>query len=136
MENMDQLLTRMGTMPARQEFSADMRSRLTNAFQQMRMPCGLRAAAVQDLYEKHLTEKVMKARKVGNMAGWVTWFKTSHDTKVRLNGWVTQTARLTLEQAREVREMDARQRKEFIRSAGRRGWSIFPKRRWTFCLPG
>lgn len=113
MENMDQLLTRMGTMPALQEFTTDMRSRLTNAFQQMRDARGLRAAAVQDLYEKHLTEKVMKARKVGNMAGWVTWFKTSHDTKVRLNGWITQTARLTLEQAREVREMDARQRKQF-----------------------
>lgn len=35
MENMDQLLTRMGTMPALQEFTTDMRSRLTNAFQQM-----------------------------------------------------------------------------------------------------
>lgn len=125
MENMDQLLTRMGTMPALQEFSADMRSRLTNAFQQMRDARGLRAAAVQDLYEKHLTEKVMKARKVGNMAGWVTWFKTSHDTKVRLNGWVTQTARLTLEQAREVREMDARQRKEFIRKRWEEGMEYF-----------
>lgn len=125
MENMDQLLTRMGTMPALQEFSADMRSRLTNAFQQMRDARGLRAAAVQDLYEKHLTEKVMKARKVGNMAGWVTWFKTSHDTKVRLNGWITQTARLTLEQAREVREMDARQRKEFIRKRWEEGMEYF-----------
>ena len=125
MENMDQLLTRMGTMPALQEFTTDMRSRLTNAFQQMRDARGLRAAAVQDLYEKHLTEKVMKARKVGNMAGWVTWFKTSHDTKVRLNGWVTQTARLTLEQAREVREMDARQRKEFIRKRWEEGMEYF-----------
>lgn len=125
MENMDQLLTRMGTMPALQEFSANMRSRLTNAFQQMRDARGLRAAAVQDLYEKHLTEKVMKARKVGNMAGWVTWFKTSHDTKVRLNGWITQTARLTLEQAREVREMDARQRKEFIRKRWEEGMEYF-----------
>lgn len=125
MENMDQLLTRMGTMPALQEFTTDMRSRLTNAFQQMRDARGLRAAAVQDLYEKHLTEKVMKARKVGNMAGWVTWFKTSHDTKVRLNGWITQTARLTLEQAREVREMDARQRKEFIRKRWEEGMEYF-----------
>lgn len=125
MENMDQLLTRMGTMPALQEFTTDMRSRLTNAFQQMRDARGLRAAAVQDLYEKHLTEKVMKDRKVGNMAGWVTWFKTSHDTKVRLNGWITQTARLTLEQAREVREMDARQRKEFIRKRWEEGMEYF-----------
>lgn len=125
MENMDQLLTRMGTMPALQEFTTGMRSRLTNAFQQMRDARGLRAAAVQDLYEKHLTEKVMKARKVGNMAGWVTWFKTSHDTKVRLNGWITQTARLTLEQAREVREMDARQRKEFIRKRWEEGMEYF-----------
>lgn len=125
MENMDQLLTRMGTMPALQEFTTDMRSRLTNAFQQMRDARGLRAAAVQDLYEKYLTEKVMKARKVGNMAGWVTWFKTSHDTKVRLNGWITQTARLTLEQAREVREMDARQRKEFIRKRWEEGMEYF-----------
>lgn len=125
MENMDQLLTRMGTMPALQEFTADMRSRLTNAFQQMRDARGLRAAAVQDLYEKHLTEKVMKARRVGNMAGWVTWFKTSHDTGVRLNGWVTQTAQLTLEQAREVREMDSRQRKEFIRKRWEEGMEYF-----------
>lgn len=125
MENMDQLLTRMGTMPALQEFTADMRSRLTNAFQQTRDARGLRAAAVQDLYEKHLTEKVMKARRVGNMAGWVTWFKTSHDTEVRLNGWVTQTAQLTLEQAREVREMDSRQRKEFIRKRWEEGMEYF-----------
>lgn len=125
MENMDQLLTRMGTMPALQEFTADMRSRLTNAFQQMRDARGLRAAAVQDLYEKHITEKVMKARKVGNLAGWVTWFKTSHDTGVRLNGWITQTAQLTLEQAREVREMDARQRKEFIRKRWEEGMEYF-----------
>lgn len=125
MENMDQLLTRMGTMPALQEFTTDMRSRLTNAFQQMRDARGLRAAAVQDLYEKHLTEKVMKARRVGNMAGWVTWFKTSHDTGVRLNGWVTQTAQLTLEQAREVREMDSRQRKEFIRKRWEEGMEYF-----------
>lgn len=125
MENMDQLLTRMGTMPALQEFTADMRSRLTNAFQQMRDARGLRAATVQDLYEKHITEKVMKARKVGNLAGWVTWFKTSHDTGVRLNGWITQTAQLTLEQAREVREMDARQRKEFIRKRWEEGMEYF-----------
>lgn len=125
MENMDQLLTRMGTMPALQEFTTDMRSRLTNAFQQMRDARGLRAAAVQDLYEKHITEKVMKARKVGNLAGWVTWFKTSHDTGVRLNGWITQTAQLTLEQAREVREMDARQRKEFIKKRWEEGMEYF-----------
>lgn len=125
MENMDQLLTRMGKMPALQEFTADMRSRLTNAFQQMRDARGLRAAAVQDLYEKNLTEKVMKSRKVGNMAGWVTWFKTSHDTGVRLNGWITQTAQLTLEQAREVREMDAGQRKEFIRKRWEEGMEYF-----------
>ena len=125
MENMDQLLTRMGTMPALQEFTVDMRSRLTNAFQQMRDARGLRAAAVQDLYEKHITEKVMKGRKVGNLAGWVTWFKTSHDTGVQLNGWITQTAQLTLEQAREVREMDARQRKEFIRKRWEDGMEYF-----------
>lgn len=125
MENMDQLLTRMGTMPALQEFTTDMRSRLTNAFQQMRDARGLRAAAVQDMYEKHITEKVMKARKVGNLAGWVTWFKTSHDTGVRLNGWITQTAQLTLEQAREVREMDTRQRKEFIRKRWEEGMEYF-----------
>lgn len=125
MENMDQLLTRMGTMPALQEFTTDMRSRLTNAFQQMRDARGLRAAAVQDLYEKHITEKVMKGRKVGNLAGWVTWFKTSHDTGVRLNGWITQTAQLTLEQAREVREMDTRQRKEFIRKRWEEGMEYF-----------
>ncbi|WP_448806932.1 PBECR3 domain-containing polyvalent protein [Akkermansia sp.] len=127
MENMDQLLTRMGKMPALQEFTADMRSRLTNAFQQMRDARGLRAAAVQDLYERHLTERVMKARKVSNMAGWVTWFKTSHDTGVRLNGWVTQTAQLTLEQAREVRKMDARQRKEFIKKRWEEGQEYFSK---------
>ena len=98
-----------------------MRSRLTNAFQQMRDARGLRAAAVQDLYEKHITEKVMKGRKVGNLAGWVTWFKTSHDTGVRLNGWITQTTQLTLKQAREVREMDTRQRKEFIRKRWEEG---------------
>lgn len=125
MENMDQLLTRMGTMPALKEFTADMRSRLTNAFQQMRDARGLRAAAVQDLYEKHLTEKVMKARKVGNMAGWATWFKTSHDTGIRLNGWITQTAQLTVAQAREVREMDAQQRKEFIRKRWEEGMEYF-----------
>lgn len=125
MENMDQLLTRMGTMPALQEFTTDMRSRLTNAFQQMRDARGLRAAAVQDLYEKHITEKVMKGRKVGNLAGWVTWFKTSHDTGVRLNGWITQTAQLTLEQAREVREMDAQQRKEFIKKRWEEGMEYF-----------
>ena len=125
MENMDQLLTRMGKMPALQEFTADMRSRLTNAFQQMRDARGLRAAAVQDLYERHLTEKVMKARKVGNLAGWVAWFKTSHDTGIRLNGWVTQTAQLTLEQAREVREMDARQRREFVRKRWEEGMEYF-----------
>lgn len=125
MENMDQLLTRMGTMPALQEFTTDMRSRLTNAFQQMRDARGLRATAVQDLYEKHITEKVMKGRKVGNLAGWVTWFKTSHDTGVRLNGWITQTAQLTLEQAREVREMDTRQRKEFIRKRWEEGMEYF-----------
>ncbi|KAA3197699.1 hypothetical protein V3C20_13275 [Akkermansia sp. RCC_12PD] len=125
MENMDQLLTRMGKMPALQEFTADMRSRLTNAFQQMRDARGLRAAAVQDLYERHLTEKVMKARKAGNMAGWVAWFKTSHDTGIRLNGWVTQTAQLTLEQAREVREMDARQRREFVRKRWEEGMEFF-----------
>lgn len=125
MENMDQLLTRMGTMPALREFTADMRSRLTNAFQQMRDARGLRAAAVQDLYEKHLTEKVIKSRKVGNMAGWVTWFKTSHDTGARLSGWVTQTAQLTLDQAREVREMDAQQRKEFIRKRWEEGMEYF-----------
>lgn len=125
MENMDQLLTRMGTMPALQEFTTDMRSRLTNAFQQMRDARGLRAAAVQDMYEKHITEKVMKAQKVGNLADWVTWFKTSHDTGVRLNGWITQTAQLTLEQAREVREMDTRQRKEFIRKRWEEGMEYF-----------
>lgn len=125
MENMDQLLTRMGTMPALQEFTTDMRSRLTNAFQQMRDARGLRAAAVQDLYEKHITEKVMKGRKVGNLAGWVTWFKTSHDTGVRLNGWITQTAQLTLEQAREVREMVAQQRKEFIKKRWEEGMEYF-----------
>jgi len=125
MENMDQLLTRMGTMPALQEFTVDMRSRLTNAFQQMRDARGLRAAAVQNLYEKHITEKVMKGRKVGNLAGWVTWFKTSHDTGVQLNGWITQTAQLTLEQAREVREMDAQQRKEFIKKRWEEGMEYF-----------
>lgn len=125
MENMDQLLTRMGKIPALQEFTADMRSRLTNAFQQMRDARGLRAAAVQDLYERHLTERVMKARKVGNLAGWVAWFKTSHDTGIRLNGWVTQTAQLTLEQAREVREMDARQRREFVRKRWEEGMEYF-----------
>lgn len=125
MENMDQLLTRMGTMPALQEFTTDMRSRLTNAFQQMRDARGLRATAVQDLYEKHITEKVMKGRKVRNLAGWVTWFKTSYDTGVRLNGWITQTAQLTLEQTREVREMDAQQRKEFIKKRWEEGREYF-----------
>lgn len=125
MENMDQLLTRMGTMPALQEFTADMRSRLTNAFQQMRDARGLRAAAVQDLYEKHLTEKVIKSRKVGNMAGWVTWFKTSHDTGARISGWVTQTAQLTLDQAREVRGMDAKQRQAFIKKRWEEGQEYF-----------
>lgn len=125
MENMDQLLTRMGTMPALKEFTADMRSRLTNAFQQMRDARGLRAAAVQDLYEKHLTEKVIKSRKVGNMAGWVTWFKTSHDTGARLSGWVTQTAQLTLDQAREVRGMDAKQRQAFIKKRWEEGQEYF-----------
>lgn len=67
----------------------------------------------------------MKGRKVGNLAGWVTWFKTSHDTGVRLNGWITQTAQLTLEQAREVREMDAQQRKEFIKKRWEEGMEYF-----------
>lgn len=125
MENMDQLLTRMGAMPALKEFTEQMRDRLTNAFQQMRDSRGMRAAAVQVLYEKHITEKVMKARKVRNLAGWATWFKTSHDTGVKLSGWVSQTAQLTLEQAREVREMDARQRKEFIRKRWEEGMEYF-----------
>lgn len=125
MENMDQLLTRMGAMPALKEFTEKMRDRLTNAFQQMRDSRGLRAAAVQNIYEKHITEKVMNTRKVRNLAGWATWFKTSHDTGVKLSGWVSQTAQLTLEQAREVREMDSRQRKEFIRKRWEEGMEYF-----------
>ncbi|MEG0587965.1 MAG: hypothetical protein RR506_08700, partial [Akkermansia sp.] len=116
MENMDQLFKRMAAVPAMKDFAESMRGRLSNAFQQMRDSSAMRAAEVQDIYETNLTGKVLNKRGVGSVAGWVEWFKTSHDTGVSLSGWVTREVKLTLAEARELREMNAQERREYVQA--------------------
>lgn len=116
MENMDQLLTRMEAMPALKDFAKGMRRRLTEAFQAMSDAKIRRAAGVEEIYERYVTDEVLKGRKLGSLAGWMEWFKTSHETGIRLNGWITQTAKLTVEEVREIRGMTREERQAWIKA--------------------
>lgn len=109
-ENMDNLLNRLENITGIKDFMKAMRSRQTEAFTAMWADKDQRGKDVQAIYDKILTDKVLKKNKMKNQVAWVTWFKESHQTDIKLVGTIRQNVTVSIETARELRDMDEKGR--------------------------